>query len=121
MLVSRYPVRDSVDGAVQELPSSVKDVFALRRTASPLLSVDVSGVEAIAHLFMAEEIEFDIVPNEVDSEERFVVLLSLLKTLGELLGKTAVLSHENSPELVLLRYDPPASAFWASPENVILR
>jgi hypothetical protein len=58
------------------------------------------------HFFTEQEIELDLDPREVNSEERLNSLFRFMKVLGKHLGKEVILTLENSPHLVLLRTSP---------------
>ena len=82
-----------------------------------MLSVNVGGVLLNTHFFSLEEIEFDLDPQEVDSEERFGSLLSFLAGCGRATGKTAIVTCENLPQKVILRYHPnPDEVEFAAPD-----
>jgi hypothetical protein len=99
----------SVDGEVQSNLPTAATALGLRRDASPLLRVCLGGVTFACHFFTPDEIEFDFVPNEIDRPERLQALLQFVEGLGRSTGKVVVVTHENSPKLTFLRYDPRRS------------
>jgi hypothetical protein len=58
------------------------------------------------HFFIEEEIELDLVPQRVESEQTYDRLLGFMQWLADLLGKPAVLTQENSPDWVIVRVAP---------------
>jgi len=95
--------RDGVEGA---LPPSAADAFADRADAALSLKFEVGGIELACYFFTPTEIEFDLPPAQVNSEERFGALQDFLRALATTLRKPVVLSFESSPELAILTLDP---------------
>jgi hypothetical protein len=54
--------------------------------------------------FWEGEIEFDLAPREVNSDERLNQLLDFMRRLGRLLHKDVALTEESWQELEYLRY-----------------
>jgi hypothetical protein len=66
-------------------------------------------VQVNNHFFISEEIEFDIDPRTVLTEEAHQVVLIFFVGLAHRLNKSFCLTYENLPEEVLLQYDPDSS------------
>ena len=104
-----YNLKYSRDDRPAELPVHVAQVFAIRSESSPLLSVEFEGVLANCHFFAPGEIEFDIDPREVRGQERLDALIGFMHCLAEAVGKEALLTAENSPDIVIFRVRPGQS------------
>ncbi len=103
------PVAFTVDGQPAPLPSNVRDIFGLRFEHSPLLSFSVAGIELACHFFAEDEIEFDLVPGQVNGPNRLHGLIEFLRQLASLLKKPASLTAENARNAVILRAQPEAA------------
>ena len=111
LLLSLYPARYLVDGSDRPLPRSAAQVFSTRASADVAMSFDVRGLRVNCHFFEPEDLELDIEPSEVDSQERFAALQELLRSIGDLLRKPVDLTAENAPDFVMMRYDPASGVF----------
>jgi hypothetical protein len=87
------------------------DILAMRPTASVLLSIDVDGIRINFHFFTENEIEGDLDPREIDSDERLGKLLRFLRTVGQGLSREVRLTPENCSDTVLLAYSPREDAW----------
>jgi hypothetical protein len=94
--------RNHVDAAI---PQSAADIFA-DDDAISLLTIDLGGILVNCHFFSPEEIACDVDPREIDSEARFGALLAFVARLGGLLAREVILTPENGPHFVILRYVP---------------
>lgn len=98
-----HPLSYSQDGEAAPVPTRASE--ALRDTScAHLLSIAVSGVIVNCHFFTADEIELDVAPGDVATQEALDGLLGFMRGIGDHLRKDVTLTAENSPELVLLRY-----------------
>ena len=112
-LLSTFRVED--DGA--NAPTNVHDIFALRSTTTPLLSVLVCGVQLNCHFFCESEIEFDLDPREIRSQVEFDAVLQFMNTLCVATGKTTVMTPENVPEAPFIRVDPSGRVEYISTDG----
>jgi hypothetical protein len=103
---SAYPLSFWLNDKAVPLPENVGSVFANRSQIDVLLSIDISGMIINCHFFTEQELELDLDPREVNSEEQLNSLFRFMKALGQYLRKGVILTHENSPHLVLLRSSP---------------
>lgn len=104
---ARYgPVTFSIDGAAAPIPANLGEIFDIRSGRSALLTFAVEGIEIATHFFVASEIEFDLIPNQVNSPVRFEPLLEFLRGLAGLLRKPVLLTAENAKDAVILRAVP---------------
>ena len=98
-----YALSYSRDGEAVPVPSSASE--ALRDSShAHLLEIDVSGVAVNCHFFTADDIELDLAPKDVATQEALDGLLAFMRGTGDHLRKDVTLTEENSPERVLLRY-----------------
>lgn len=58
------------------------------------------------HFFSLEEIELDIDPAKVTSNEDHFAVLELVRDLSLLLGLTAIITAENFKDRPFLRFEP---------------
>lgn len=102
-------LRFTVDGEEAALPQQAITIFLLRESESPLLAINRQGLLIHCHFFWPGEIEFDIDPREVTSEDRFSELVAFMKSVSDAVGKEFIMTHETGDcdqEEVLLRCLP---------------
>ena len=92
------------DDRTAEFPSSIAKIMEDRRCGHTL-SIDLSGILLNTHFFNDREIELDLDPRDVNSEDRFKSLVNFMGEIGRLLRKEVVLTSENAPEAVILRIE----------------
>jgi hypothetical protein len=87
-------------------PAGLPVTFPANETKGTL-NIKVENKLILAcHFFIEEEIELDLVPQRVEDEQTYDRLLGFMQWLVDLLGKPAVLTHENSPDWVIVRVAP---------------
>ena len=107
----------AADASSDLLPESAEQVFADTDRAKAL-HVDLGSIQVACHFFVPEEIELDIDPREVQSQEAMDRVLSFVLRLGRCLEKEVVLTEENSADWVWFRYGPGSDAItFAAPER----
>jgi hypothetical protein len=104
------PVTFTIDGESAPIPTSPGEIFDIRADRTALLTFAVEGIEVATHFFAASEIEFDLVPNQVNAPLRFEALLEFLRCLAGLLRKPVILTAENAKDAVILRAVPDVHA-----------
>ena len=87
------------------LPEDVGELFLERNPDGALLVFLVAGVELACHFFTTSEIEFDFYPNSV-GESELRALLNVMADLGEITGKTVVMTPENMQDAAFFKYEP---------------
>lgn len=103
-VVSEYgPPRFLVDGEPAPLPRTAQDVFELHGRCSTIMNFDVGGMDIACHFFGEDEIEFDLLPAEVDGPTRLTALLGFLRRLALLTSKPVLHTHENSKDAAFVR------------------
>lgn len=89
------------------LPEDVQDVF--NGEEASLLSISINGMQANCHFFGIEEIELDIDPREIESEEKFRDLMDFISSLGQALAKQVRITPENLPSRPLFLFMPESN------------
>ena len=111
MLGREYELEFYVDGVARPVPTGVEEVFTIRKIANPLLRFAVRNVVVCCHFFDFEEIEFDIDPRDVRSQEALDSLLGFMRRVGDTVAKPVILTYENDREHPFISYDPGQRAF----------
>ena len=96
-----------VDGTATPVPEA--DAIFQDREHSHLLCIEVERVKIHSHFFSPGEIELDIDPKEVAGPSQHNAVLQFLEHLATATRKDLLITAENSPELVFLRYETQAS------------
>jgi hypothetical protein len=73
---------------------------------SKLLKIDVLASGLNCHLWVDGNVELDFIPTEVSSQSDLDVLSEFCTRLASTIGKQVVVTYENSPEAVILKYLP---------------
>jgi hypothetical protein len=78
----------------------------LRETDPVLLQIDLSPTLTLnCHFFTAEEIELDLAPPELQSDDAVGMLIDFMKWLACAVIRPVVLTHENQPAEIILRVE----------------
>jgi hypothetical protein len=105
-----YPTEFRVGYEPREMPDDLAAILELWRNDPVLLAIFVDGVQINCHFFRPArwpgELELDVDPTEVRTPEQGRLVLDFLKQLGDAMNRTALLTAENSPEIVIYRYEP---------------
>jgi hypothetical protein len=70
------------------------------------LAFDIGGIQVACHFFIESEIEFDLWPREVDSQEQLDKLLQFICLIGDTVRKTVSLCFESFAQYPIITYDP---------------
>ena len=103
-LATQYPSEYLFDGEVKDMPNLVA-IFE-NREGTHLLRITVGAAQINCHFFTHEEIELDIDPRQVKSQETHTAILGFVEAVADATGKLARITPENSPELPILSYEP---------------
>jgi hypothetical protein len=68
-------------------------------------TVFIDNIQVNAHFFIAEEIENDITPNDINSMDDHNKLMNYMTNLSKVLNKAVVLTPENEADFVLISVD----------------
>jgi hypothetical protein len=109
-VLHRYTMR-TCDGAPP--PTDVRAVVG--SDARPVVTLDPGGLSANCHFFNAGEIEFDLNPDQINSQATLDRLCEFLALVGTAAGKDAVVTMENMRGSVTLRYDRRADRVVRGP------
>ena len=69
------------------------------------LSIIVENIIINTHFFTIDEIEFDIEPQEINSETDYEKLLSFMNEISKILNKPLILTCENQIDFPLIKTD----------------
>jgi hypothetical protein len=90
-------------GEIQlDIPSCFSSIKTLQESNPTTLTILVNHIKINCHFFVESEIEMDICPSEVNSEDNFNSLIEFLKWLSKVSNSNVVLTHENSEDHVIL-------------------
>ncbi len=82
-----------------------------------LLQIDLGQVVLFCHFFGADEIELDLQPEDVNSEEALESVLCFMMDLGNALDRSVTLTPANRHERPLLSFTPGASSIAETTEE----
>jgi hypothetical protein len=112
LIRERYKaVTFSVNGKPAPLPSDVHNVFELRPSSTPSLSLSVKGIEVACHFFTHSEIEFDVAPEQINRPEQLDSLLGFMRELAKVTHKSVTLTPESLDDSPVLRVEESGLAF----------
>ena len=105
----RYKIKFISDGKDLKLPQKIEDVLELRNQHQPTLCVWLNdAIQVNCHFFLTQTdpdpLELDIDPKDIQSEQAFASLSDFLVRLQSAVSKPVVITHENSPDLVIVSY-----------------
>src|SRR5262245_63015363 len=95
-----------INGETRPIPSDVNGLFYRQMDTALLLEIDVGGVKLNCHFFVENEIELDLDPRQVNSDEKVEAVLAFMSRLGRELEKEVLMTAENMRTVVIFRYDP---------------
>ncbi len=100
-----YQVAYEIDGVRMPLPPDYGEIEKKIGAVTQLLSINVDGVCLNCHFFWTSGIEFDLLPTEIDTEEKAEAVFRFMAEVGQLLRKDVILTPENMQENPIVRYD----------------
>lgn len=103
---SAYSLELIGGGQQGPIPEQVEDIFLFAHTDGVTLRMDTAHLALNCHFYTSQEIEFDLDPRDMSSEQQIARLLDFLRTIGRLLHKAVVLTPENASWVPLFRFDP---------------
>lgn len=101
-----YCVEFYLDDELTPLPWDSSTIFEQRNERAAFLTIDVESVIIYCHFFRRKEIEFNIDPSQVESDQKEEGVTNFMRALGRLLNKEVILTPENRQETSLLTYLP---------------
>lgn len=69
------------------------------------VAINLDGIFVNCHFFIADQIEFDINPNDINSLKDYLKIEAFMKNISELLSNQVTLTGENSPKIPLIKID----------------
>ncbi|MFN8636100.1 MAG: hypothetical protein U0893_19805 [Chloroflexota bacterium] len=95
-------------GTPEPLPQDVGVIFDGRdaESMSYTLFIDREGMGVNTHFFIEDEIELDIGPRDFHSETDLARLRDFLTGIAKLLGKTVLVTPENTQQYPFFEIDP---------------
>jgi hypothetical protein len=95
------------------LPESYKEILneVAKRNTNSILRIPVGESELNCHFFDSSELELDLQPKDFQTEGEWVELNNFLRGLAEAMNKEIVMTPENTPEEIFIRYEPGAEPF----------
>jgi hypothetical protein len=104
-----WPTSYLEDGEPASMPPVVADVLARSRHVAVTWRISLAErVGVKSHFFASDEIEFDVAARHVRGQRELDALWEFVRTIGDALRKPVVVTHENEPSAVILRYEPGA-------------
>ncbi len=103
LLCGDYRARLQRGGIEVPLPSDFEAVFD--GNDRHFMGFTVGDIELDCHFFTPTQIEFSFEPNDVD-ERSLRDVLAFMIYLGDVVGKTVIMTPENVPESPFFSYDP---------------
>lgn len=101
---SNYKLEFTNGEALLELPRTLSEIKRLQRNDPTILFIWIDDeIQANCHFFIEGEIEIDISPSDINSEDDYLRLVDFLNWLCNVLKCNVVLTHEGSPNLEILR------------------
>lgn len=101
-----YAVSFLVAGEQRPLPTRIEEIFLLIHSSGGMMRIDGDQLALHCYFYTDEEIEFDLDPRTINSEELLSRLLDFIRAIGNLLNKPVILTPENVSRVVLFRFDP---------------
>lgn len=102
---STYSIKFFLAGEQQPIPEKIEQVFALVHTYGGMAHIDEEHLALHCYFYTYEEIEFDLDPRKINSEQQIRRLLDFMQAIGETLGKEIILTPENMSRKSLLRFN----------------
>ena len=104
---SQYKVGFTYNGDEEiDIPESYASIVKLQESGSTILNIFLApSFQVNCHFFLEKELELDIHPKDVASEDSFILLFDFLSWLSSSLQREVLLCHENSPEKEIMRVE----------------
>ena len=103
ILDSAYELKFTHGQKIATIPRSFNEIRQLQKSDPTTLGIVIeNGIRINCHFFVESEIELDLSPREIDSENKFKSLISFLSWVNVSLCKPVKLTHENAQTEVIL-------------------
>ena len=101
---SKYKLEFTHGDQPLELPTTYAEIKLLQEDEPTTLFIWLADeIQANCHFFIDDEIEIDISPYDINSENDYLKVVDFLKWLSKSLTCNVALTHEGSPEMEILR------------------
>ena len=100
---SPYELEYQSDGESKAIPLNAATVFADGEHSHNLI-IRLGQLDVCCHFFIPDEIELDIDPREVGSQQDLDAIMRLMSDIGSLLRLDVILTEENGPDYVWFKY-----------------
>jgi len=107
----RSDVEFFVDGITQSAPNGIDEIFAVRPSASPMLRFRIGRILIVSHFFSEDEIECDVDPSDLTSQDDLDSLLGFVQQLGDATDKRVIITPENLLTEPFISYSPERRKF----------
>ena len=111
---AHYPSSFMQDDAERPFPPTVAALFDETRSSLARLTLNVGGVAIACHFFSPDQIEFDVLPDDVQEPSRVAATLDFLRLVARATGRPAELTDEGAPAHVLIRATPSGALEFPS-------
>jgi hypothetical protein len=93
-------------GDSNTLPQNLSKFLEIRgpHDQCPRLRVIAGANKFSCFFYCQDEIEFDLNPRDVTSEDEFLKVIDFMRTIGACLAKDVILTEESAHDYVLIRY-----------------
>lgn len=115
LLRQNYPLEYFIDSSPKALPNTIEEIMATHKEAAPFIRFRVESILVCCHFFFPDEIEFDIDPREITSQESLNRLLGFMRQVGNTISKRVILTPENSRKETIISYEPESGEFRYHP------
>lgn len=106
----------TVDCGDHPLPATASALFSLTADEAVTVKVQIAtGVQINIFPLSTTSIDFDFDTAELRSQHEVDALTDFIATLGRLVRKAVVVTHEGSPTALLFEFDPAANQFRLGP------
>src|SRR5215469_14644550 len=95
LLLQRYPAVYSENGEARDLPD-FSTITRRRNLVTATLELNILDVRVRCSFWDEDEIDLDLLPDDVDSEDKAQAIFGLMRTIAEILKKRVYLTAENS-------------------------
>lgn len=101
----RYRLRHG-DRPLPRLFAQFAEAATLSKTDSVLLEIELSPTLKLnCHFFTVEEIELDVSPRDLPDADAMGRLVEFMKWLARVIARPVLLTHENTPDQIILRVE----------------
>ncbi|GER89895.1 hypothetical protein KDW_40570 [Dictyobacter vulcani] len=106
-----------VDQHPHPLNVDIQDLFHMASDHAVLLRIDANQLQLHCHFFEMQEIELDLDPRDINTDDRLNRLMEFMHDISVLLKKSIFLTPENMENVHYYSYHPETNeGKWSLPE-----